>query len=89
MSFVNVGALINGQNAASKKALREALTNAPASVTLYATSMFESEQIKGDELAERLVDGDKLTAVGPDPYHDRRWYAQIELSPRTGKITIK
>lgn len=46
MSFVNVGALVSGQNATTKKALREALASDPASVTFYATAMAEVEQIK-------------------------------------------
>lgn len=88
MSFVNVGALVSGQNATTKKALREALASDPASVTFYATAMAEVEQIKGDELPERLADGDKLTVVGPDPYHDRRWYAQVELNAKN-QVKIK
>lgn len=88
MSFVNVGAFIDGRNAETKKVLREALANAPATVTFYATAMAEVEQIKGDELPERLAGGDKLTVVGPDPYHDRRWYAQVSLNTKN-KITIK
>lgn len=89
MRFVNVGALIKGQNVKSKKALREALATSPETVTFYATGLGEPEQIKGDELPARLADGDKLTAVGPDPYTERRWYAQIELNTRTYKITVK
>lgn len=88
MSFVNVGALIDGRNAETKKALREALISDPASVTFYATAMAEVEQIKGDELTERLADGGWLTVAGPDPFHDRRWLAQVRLSPKTNKITL-
>jgi len=61
----------------SKKALKEVVATAPGCVTLEATSIFNNE------FDGYLVDapvGDYFV-VGPDPYKDRRWYAQITVTP--------
>ena len=80
-SFVNVGALVDGVAPKTKKALREAMQADPASVTFYATSMFDSgAQYSGDDLPA----GKKLSVVGPNPYEKRSWYATVTSA---GKVS--
>lgn len=72
MSFVNVGAYVNGKHPKTKKALREALASDPSSVIFDVTSMFErSVSHTGSDLDPALT----LVVTGPDPHRDRRWYA--------------
>jgi hypothetical protein len=74
--YINVGAMINGERPATKKALREALSITPWTVRFDSTSPFEpatsfnTAQIKA---------GDKLQVTGPDPYERRNWYATVEI----------
>lgn len=87
MAIINTGAFIKGERAKTKKGLREALGSDPASVTFDTTSLFEPERvIRGDALADELGGGSKLLVVGPDPHTSRKWYANVELSPRSGVV---
>ena len=67
---------------ASNKALREAVA-AGSWVSLEATSLFGNEY---DGALEDAPDN-TYTVVGPDPYTNRKWYANI--TKRDGKITVK
>jgi len=81
MSTINVGAFIDGTRAASKKALREALRDNPASVRFDATTAIGPDvgaEFTGDALPQDRM----LVVVGPNPYNARNWYANVEL---TGK----
>jgi hypothetical protein len=80
MAFINVGQ----RNATTKKALREAIVDDPASVLLYGTSPLGA-QFEGETAAD-CPEGVKLQVVGPDPYSRRNWYATIEN--RGGKIVV-
>jgi hypothetical protein len=85
MSYINVGARVNGARPASKKALREALKDNPGSVTFDGTSPF-GEQFSG---TVRSIPADAtLSVVGPDPYTSRKWYASVTRDA-AGKITVK
>lgn len=75
MSFINVGAYINGERPASKKALREALANAPESVRFDGTALL-GEQFNGPP--STIPAGVKLSVAGPDPYTSRKWFATVE-----------
>lgn len=69
-----------GDNFPSKKAFREAMRTNPQDVIFTTTSMFDSQtQFEGNHLPDNAV----LMVVGPDPYRDRRWYANV----RNGKVT--
>jgi hypothetical protein len=80
MSFINVGQ----RGATTKKALREAIVDDPASVQLYGTSDL-GPQFEGETAAD-CPEGVKLQVAGPDPYTRRNWYATIEN--RGGKIVV-
>lgn len=66
----------DGSNFKSKKALREAVA-AGESVIFYDTSAFNN---RGNPSAAELSPIDVV--VGPDPYTDRRWYANV----KNGKV---
>ena len=75
MSFVNVGAQIDGKNVATKKALREAMRDNPETVEFCTTAeLFDgTHTYTGDALPA----GKTLSVVGPDPYRQRSWYATV------------
>lgn len=73
MSYINVGAEINGVPAKTKKALKEAMQSAPETVVFYSTSDFTT----GAWYGHHLPKDDKLQVVGPDPYTKRVWYATV------------
>lgn len=80
MSYVNVGALINGGNAASKKALKEALKSAPETVTFYGTAAVPGmagygARYQGDQIPAGIT----FSVVGPDPYRHRRWFGKVRV----------
>lgn len=76
MSYINVGAQINGLDAKTKKALREAMGSAPDMVTFYATAALGPDCGKAFT-GDNLPVGDKLSVVGPDPFSKRTWYATV------------
>lgn len=79
MTYINVGAFINGERAKSKKAVREALQDDPDSVsfdctellTVFTGQIFLPEEIQPDW---------KLLMVGPDPYRRRNFYGTVTRS---------
>lgn len=89
MSFINVGAYVGESRPASKRALREALASG-AEVSFDTTSAFgPTEMITAPGFSDavvaftgsrRLVRGEKLSVVGPDPYSNRKWYATVEIT---------
>lgn len=84
MGFINCGAFDSkGQRFPSKKALKAALLEDPASVEFDKTAITESGSIKGDEIPE----GVKLSVVLPCPYTNRRFYATVEN--KDGKPVMK
>lgn len=73
--YVNAGALVDGENPRTKATLRNAMKASPEHVQLYGTGMFGPQYrgVRGDEIPEDVV----FTVTGPDPYHERRWYAKV------------
>lgn len=70
----------DGTNFASKKAFREAMKNEPENVTFTGTSIFDPDtQFSGVECRNH----EPLIVVGPDPYRNRKWYANVKC----GKVT--
>lgn len=66
-----------GRNFKTKKALREAYADDPTQVEFADTSAFNPRGVlNGAELTPIDV------IVGPDPYRDRRWYANV----KNGKV---
>jgi hypothetical protein len=93
MTYINVGAFVNGDRPRTKKALREALRDNPDTVLFDQTSMFAPGQpgdmgrylpVTGDS---RIPPGVTLSVVGPDPHRERRWYASVTVAA-DGRIRI-
>lgn len=89
MSFVNVGAWSTdtGDRIPTKKALREALTSAPAAVVFDKTSIYDSSDLPSEIHGDRIPSGVKLTVVGPDPFRSRKWYATVEMVNGKAKVS--
>jgi len=77
------GIFIHYQRVKTKAALKRAATISPDFVQLEATSLHGGEY---DGRLSEAPDG-RYTVVGPNPYTDRRWYAQI--TKRNGKVVVK
>ena len=81
MSYV--GAYVNGERPKSKKALREAFTNAPESVKFDSTGApWFGGHYPQIIPALELEEGVTYVVVGPDPYSDRRWYGNVVRGPK-------
>jgi hypothetical protein len=79
----NLHIKINGRNAKSKKAVKEAVAANPELVYGAVTSMFGGN---GGRLTE-LPPG-QYGFCGPDPYNDRRFYGTIvKKADGTFKVT--
>ena len=80
MTYVNVGAYVDGVRPRTKKALREALAVSPADVRFDQTSALAAGKISSCDLrGDAVPPGYRLAVVGPDPYTHRRWYAVVEI----------
>lgn len=85
MPYINVGARIDGARPRSKKALREALRDAPETVTFDSTSPL-GQQFDGT--GTQIPASVTLTVTGPDPYAARDWWASVTLGA-SGKVAMK
>lgn len=74
---------VNGLNAKSKKAIKDALKNGDA-VSGETVSAFNKYQY---ELLHDLRPGN-YTFAGPDPFTNRRFYGQV-LVALDGKVVVK
>ena len=94
MSYVNVGAFVNGARPASKKALKEAVAAWNASPTEAPSLRFDSTAMMGPLAGEDITaaqvagehSGYTFQVVGPDPYRKRNWYASV--TARGGKLKV-
>lgn len=89
MTYINVGAFVNGTRPKAKKALREALANAPETVLFDQTALptFAPATVAGTVRATEIPTGVTLSVVGPDPFTARRWYASVTRD-RGGQVRI-
>jgi len=78
----NFHATLGGRNFPSKKALKDAV-EAEQPVAFTDTSAFSN---RGTVKAAELTPSDVV--VGPDPYRDRRWYANVKVKAKTGNFTV-
>lgn len=87
MSYINVGARIDGERPKSKAALRRALTDHPESVQFDPTADLgpRSRSVAIDATVGD-IGGNKLSVCGSDPYTTRNWYATVEV--KNGQIKI-
>lgn len=83
--YINVGVrnYTDGKRIATKKALKEMVKADPANVYADSTAIFGTRfHGRITEMPENAT----LSVTGPDPYNDRKWYANIT---RNGdKITV-
>lgn len=84
MTYMNVGAYVDGVRPKTKAALKRALAENPAAVTFDGTAPMgpQHEGLSGVNVPEGL----SLSVVGPDPYRVRNWYATVKVNVRTGKV---
>lgn len=78
------GIFINCKRPKSKKQIKEALLESPASVVLEATSVFGNEYSGSVENAPAGT----YDFVGPDPRVKRNFYGAI-VKTSAGKVTVK
>lgn len=79
------GVYVNGERPKTKRAMREAIADAPHTVRIEATSWF------GDEYDGSIVNmpcGTTVYFVGPDPHTKRSWYGSI-VRNNDGKVVVK
>lgn len=95
MRYLTAGAIVNGQRPLTKKAFKRAAENNPDSVRFdnmapgfIATREFPTNTRELARYRELFGDDATLSVCGPDPYNDRRWYANVTAT-KTGKVTVK
>ena len=74
---MSIQAYVNGNPPATKKALRDAILNAPNTVDLFDTSFINN---RGHIPISEMNPSDVI--VGPNCENNRKWYANI----RNGKL---
>jgi len=79
MSWINAGAFINGERPSSKRALKDALKNAPHTVTFDKTAHGDEGTLTVEDV---LASTDAISVAGPDPYARRNWFAAITASDK-------
>lgn len=97
MRYINVGALDpnGGGRILTKKALKEALAHdeghelpASTSVVFDQTSLRQERGFPSVGYVFDLPPDATLQVVGPDPYNNRRWYANVTRNS-DGVVTVK
>lgn len=81
------GVYVAGWHPKTKKALREAVVGGERDITFEPTSPFQRPEWVSIDMIEAGEVG-TVYVVGPDPFTDRRWYAQV-VRTKTGKVTVK
>lgn len=86
MTYMNVGAYVNGERPKTKAALKRALAENPAGVTFDGTSPMgpQHDDLSGVNIPVDLI----LSVTGPDPYRARNWYANCKVNVRTGRVVL-
>lgn len=79
------GIFVNGRRPKSKKAVKEAVLNAPETVRIEATSLFGNEY---DGPADLLPGPATVYFVGPDPSTSRKFYGQL-IRKADGSLQVK
>lgn len=83
MSYINVGVKVNGNWCPTKKALRIALSDSGASVSFIQTGLYGGSNIRPVDITTSMT----LVVVGPDPYTNRKYYANVVLG-RDGVLKV-
>ena len=87
--YINVGALRadTSERFKSKKAMAEAIKEGNAAFD--QTAFPQDGSLPGIIEVSDLKKGMILSVVGPDPYKSRRWYANVYIGNKSGKVTVK
>jgi hypothetical protein len=92
MLYVNVGAMTNEGTRLLTKAALKAAVREKGNVVFDQTAMVHADFLPGfielDDLlslAEHSTDWE-LSVVGPDPYQNRRWYANVKV--KNGEVKV-
>lgn len=86
MSYMNVGAYVDGVRPKTKAALKRALAENPAGVTFDGTSPMGPQHV---DLSGVNIPADlTLSVTGPDPFTARNWYANVKVNVKTGKVVV-
>jgi hypothetical protein len=86
MSYINTGAYVDGARPRTKKALKEAVKDAPHTVTFDGTSPLSPDGGRNYR-ADEVPAGHVLVVCGPDPYIKRNWWANVKLKD-DGSLTV-
>jgi len=89
--WINAGANhTTGVAVKTKAELKRTLKATPQAVIFYTTSNFprEEERVLASDLGNRPQHADEAwQIVGPDPFHDRKWYATVRTN-RLGNLVV-
>ena len=77
------GVMVNGIRPKTKKALKDALKTMPEAVDISSTDVVGKEY---DGPATEMPEHKPVYVVGPNPYTERKWYAQIKRSGETFNV---
>jgi hypothetical protein len=86
MRYINCGVsdTVSGERIRTKKHLKELAASEPAQLLFDPTSVFDKQgSIRGDTVPADA----SLSVCGPDPYNERKWWAQVTL--KDGKLSVK
>lgn len=95
--YVNCGALVvvgeKAQRIKTKAKLKELIDlrdrrGINIELGFDQTAIVHSGHVPGTATLEDLKEGVILSVCGPDPYTDRRWYAQV-LRNKDGKVVVR
>ena len=79
------GTFVNGMRPKSKKAFKEAVKANPKDVAIEITSVFSPDE--GIHNLTNMKPG-SYAIVGPDPYHNRKWYGTLTVRENQ-KFSVK
>lgn len=85
MKHINCGVLdaVTRERITRKKRLKVLAASEPAQLLFDPTSFYDQQgPIRGDSVPPDII----LSVCGPDPYTNRRWWAQVTLG--TGKLRV-
>lgn len=80
-TFVNVGAYSDNARVQSKKALKELVKSNPELLRFDQTSPLARNSFNYTITLDELLANPsyELSVVGPDPFENRKWYANIKV----------
>lgn len=86
MRYINCGVLdaVTRERITRKKRLKELAASVPAQLLFDPTSIYDQQcLIRGGSVLPGII----LSVCGPDPYTNRRWWAQVRT--KDDKLVVK